>query len=177
MKKSGQVNFRNDLEWIVKIAGQSAVVLYTDQDVPAFGLAFRRTRPLRFPQGGIVLFKKDIRRLELGAGPVISSNNLSEDEITNIEKQYLAAIYRELLPGEVLCFEALPTASRLHRMIVEDAEIRQNFLMLYLQKPYAHHFARLPNSLDSYLMQLGTRSRKSVQYSRNLLKRECEGNV
>ena len=27
MKKSGQVNFRNDLEWIVKIAGRSAVVL------------------------------------------------------------------------------------------------------------------------------------------------------
>jgi hypothetical protein len=177
MKKSGQDNFRNDLEYIIKIAGRSSVILITDPDVPAFGLAFRRTRPLRFPQGGIVLFKKDIRRLELGAGPVIASNSLSEDEIANIEKQYLAAIYRELLPGEVLCFEALPTTSRLHRMIIEDAEIRQNFLVLYLQKPYAHHFAWLPNSFDAYLTQLGTRSRKSIQYSRNLLKRECEGNV
>src|SRR5690349_19661009 len=111
MKKSGQPNFRNDLEWIIKIAGRSSVVFIADQNIPAFGLAFRRIRPLRFPQGGIVLFKKDIRRLELGAGPVIASNGLSEDEITNIEKQYLTAIYRELLPGEVLCFEALPTAS------------------------------------------------------------------
>jgi len=177
MKKSGQANFRNDLEWAVEIAGRSSVVLITDPDVPAFGLAFRRIRPLRFPQGGIVLFTKDIHRLELGAGPVIASNGLSEDEIENIEKQFLAAIYCELLPGEVLCFEALPTASRLHRMIVEDAEIRQNFLVLYLQKPYAHHFARLPDSFDVYLNQLGTRSRKSLQYSRNLLKRECQGNV
>jgi hypothetical protein len=177
MKKSGQPNFCNDLEWVVKSAGRSSVVLITDPKVPAFGLAFRRTRPLRFPQGGIVLFKKDIRRLELSSGPVIASNSLSEDEITNLEKQYLAAIYRELLPGEVLCFEALPTASRLHRMIVEDAEIRQNFLVLYLQKPYAHHFARLPDSFGAYLLQLGTRSRKSLQYSRNLLKRECEGDV
>ena len=81
------------------------------------------------------------------------------------------------MPGEVLCFEALPTASRLHRIIVADPEIHKNFQVLYLQKPYAHHFARLPNSFDAYLMQLGTRSRKSLQYSRNLLKRECEGNV
>ena len=177
MKKSGEANFRNDLEWVMKIAGEAAVVLIADLDVPAFGLAFRRMRPLRFPQGGIVLFKKDIHRLELGAGPVIASDGLSEDEIANVEKQFLAAIYCELLPGEVLCFEALPTASRLHTMIVDDAEIRQNFLVLYLQKSYAHHFARLPNSFDAYLMQLGTRSRKSIQYSRNLLKRECEGNV
>ena len=177
MKKSGQVNFRNDLEWVVKIAGKASVVLIADPDVPAFGLAFRRMRPLRFPQGGIVLFKKDIHRLELGAGPVIASAGLSEDEVANIEKQFLATIYRELLPDEVLCFEALPTASRLHEMIVNDAEMRQNFLVLYLQKPYAHHFALLPESFDVYLKQLGTRSRKSLQYSRNLLKRECEGNV
>jgi len=177
MKKSGEANFRNDLEWVMKIAGEAAVVLIADLDVPAFGLAFRRMRPLRFPQGGIVLFKKDIHRLELGAGPVIASDGLSEDEIANVEKQFLAAIYCELLPGEVLCFEALPTASRLHTMIVDDAEIRQNFLVLYLQKPYAHHFARLPDSFNAYLSQLGTRSRKSIQYSRNLLKRECEGNV
>ena len=108
---------------------------------------------------------------------MIASDGLSEDEIANVEKQFLAAIYWELLPGEVLCFEALPTASRLHTMIVDDAEIRQNFLVLYLQKPYAHHFARLPDSFNAYLNQLGTRSRKSIQYSRNLLKRECEGNV
>ena len=177
MKKSGQVNFRNDLEWVVKIAGKASVVLIADPDVPAFGLAFRRIRPLRFPQGGIVLFKKDIHRLELGAGPVIASAGLSEDEVANIEKQFLATIYRELLPDEVLCFEALPTASRLHEMIVNDAEMRQNFLVLYLQKPYAHHFALLPESFDVYLKRLGTRSRKSLQYSRNLLKRECEGNV
>jgi Acetyltransferase (GNAT) domain len=177
MKKSGQVNFRNDLEWIVKIAGRPAVILFTDQKIPAFGLAFHRTRPLRFPPGGIVLFEKELRRLELGAGPVIASDCLSEDEIANIEKQFLAIMCKELLPGEVLCFEALPTASRLHRIIVADPEIHKNFQVLYLQRPHAHHFARLPNSFDAYLMQLGTRSRKSLQYSRNLLKRECEGNV
>jgi CelD/BcsL family acetyltransferase involved in cellulose biosynthesis len=108
---------------------------------------------------------------------VIASDCLSEDEIANIEKQFLAVMCKEILPGEALCFEALPTASRLHRIIVENPEIRKNFQGLYLQKPYAHHFARLPNSFDAYLMQLGTRSRRSLRYSRNLLKRECEGNV
>ena len=45
MKKSGQANFRNDLEWAVEIAGRSSVVLFIDQEIPPFGLAFRRTRP------------------------------------------------------------------------------------------------------------------------------------
>jgi Acetyltransferase (GNAT) domain len=124
-----------------------------------------------------VLFEKELHRLELGAGPVIASDCLSEDEIADIERQFLTAISGELLPNEVLCFDALPTASRLHRIVVENPAIRKKFQVLYLQKPYAHHFARLPNSFDAYLMQLGTRSRKSLQYSRNLLKRNCEGNV
>src|SRR5689334_10654308 len=177
MKKSGQAHFRNDLEWVIQIAGPSAVVLFTNRDIPAFGLAFRRIRRLRFPQGGIVLFEKELHRLELWAGPVIASDCLSEDEIADVEKQFLTAISDELLPNEVLCFDALPTASHLHRFVVENPAIRKKFQVLYLQKPYAHHFARLPNSFDAYLMQLGTRSRKSLQYSRNLLKRNCEGNV
>jgi hypothetical protein len=177
MRKSGRANYRNDLEWIIKIAGRSAVVLFIDRDIPAFGLAFRRIRPLRFPPGGIVLFEKELHRLELGAGPVIASDCLNDDELTNIEKWFLIAICGELLPREVLCFEALPVASRLHRLIVEDPEIRKSYQVLYLQKPYAHHFARLPNSFDAYLKQLSARSRKSLQYSRNLLRRECEENV
>ena len=80
-----------------------------------------------------MLFEKDIHRLELGAGPVIASNCLNDDELTNIEKWFLVAICGELLPSEVLCFEALPVASRLHRLIVEDPEIRKNYQVLYLQ--------------------------------------------
>jgi hypothetical protein len=58
MKKSGQAHFRNDLEWVIQIAGLSAVVLFTDRDIPAFGLAFRRIRRLRFPQGELCYLKK-----------------------------------------------------------------------------------------------------------------------
>src|ERR1044071_9528527 len=46
MTKSGQAHFRNDLEWVIQIAGPSAVVLFTDRDIPAFGLVFRSIRRL-----------------------------------------------------------------------------------------------------------------------------------
>ena len=57
-----EANFRNDLEWVVKIAGEAAVVLICDLDVPAFGLWtwVEDLRPLQLPQGGIVLCSKRI---------------------------------------------------------------------------------------------------------------------
>src|SRR4051794_17571693 len=180
MEKSGQANYRNDLDWVTKVAERSAIALFIDQSVPAFGLAFRQTRPLRFSLGEVSIYKKykkELCRLELGSGRVIGSNLLRDDEGANIENQFLAAVCDELMSGEVLCFEGLPMASRLHRAVAGDPKMHRDFEMLYLGKPYAHHFARLPSSFDAYLKQLGTRSRKSLQYSRNLLKRECEGNV
>ena len=48
MEKSGEAHIQNDLEWIATISGRSAIVLFINRDVPAFGLAFRRTGPLTF---------------------------------------------------------------------------------------------------------------------------------
>ncbi|HVI79734.1 MAG TPA: GNAT family N-acetyltransferase [Candidatus Acidoferrum sp.] len=177
MEKSGEAHIQNDLEWIATILGRSAIVLFINRDVPAFGLAFRRTRPLKFFLGEIPIYRKALRRIELGAGPVIASNCAGNNEGTDFEKEFLAAACAELSPGEVLCFEGLRTAGRLSRIISDDPEIHKNFQVLYLGKPYAHHFARLPNSFDAYLKQLSTRSRKSLQYSRNILRRECDGDV
>ena len=177
MEKSGEAYIQNDLEWIATISGRSAILLFIDRDVPAFGVAFRRTRPLRFLLGEVPIYEKALRRIELGAGPVIASNRSGDEGGADIEEGFLTAVCAELSPGEVLCFEGLATAGRLSRVISDDPEIHKNFQVLSLGKPYAHHFARLPDSFDGYLKQLGTRSRKSLQYSRNLLNRECDGNV
>ena len=177
MEKSDEVHIRNDLDWIATTSGRSAIILFINRHVPAFGLAFRHTRPLKFFLGEVTIYKKALRRLELGAGAVIASNRVGNDDGMDIEKEFMAAICGELSPGEVLSFEGLPTAGRLTRIISEDPEIHKNFQILYVGKPYSHRFARLPKSFDEYLRQLGTRSRKSVQYSRNLLKRECDGDV
>jgi len=172
MEKSGEAHIQNDLEWIATISGRSAIVLFINRDVPAFGLAFRRTGPLTFLLGEFSIYKKALRRIELGAGPVIASDRSGDDRRAAIEKEFLTAICAELLPGEVLSFEGLPISGHLYGIISKDLEIHKRFKVLSLGKPYAHHFARLPGSFDEYLKQLSHRSRRSIRNSQSLLRRE-----
>jgi hypothetical protein len=176
-EKSNEVHLRRDLEWIVANEGRSSVSLLVDRDVPAFAVMFRHWRSLKFSLGEIPIFARRLRWVELWAGPVIMPDAAARQSDRGVERAFLAAARCDLRRGEALSIEGVPTDSQFYDLLCRDAETRREFLVLPLGKPFSHHFARLPGSFAEYLKQLSTRSRRSIQYSRNALRRECDDDV
>lgn len=80
-------------------------------------------------------------------------------------------------PGAAIGIEALATESAFHQLLNDHPGIAEDFLVIPQGEVYAHQRIDMPASLEAYLAGLGSRSKKSLNYSRRKLFRDFADDI
>lgn len=165
-----------DLDWLLdgKEFNTDFFVYSYDDENDNHGIAILRKqiRPLEISFGEFILYKHNLLRSELWAGPTILTNN--ENSHQSIMTAFLIKINDNLNANEALSIEGVRVDSYLNNAKVHAAS---NLKKLQLGGSYLHQSIEFPESNELYLKQMSKRSRKSVQYSHRKLKKEFDVNL
>jgi len=168
-----------DIEW--RLGPQpdwSSVLAFVYRDEAGrtgYAPFFKQERPLEFRLGEIKYASFGIERFTLNGPPVLPEG--SRTELTTVVLSLLDGLYRRLGPNGSIHFEGLPIDSVVYELILGNPAVAKGFISVPLGEPFEHQFARLPDTYEEYLGQLGSRSRQSVQYSERKLAKDMDGKV
>jgi CelD/BcsL family acetyltransferase involved in cellulose biosynthesis len=140
-----------------------------------FAPFFRQERPLNFFLGEIKLFSAPIRRYTLLGEPLLSAAN--PENASNAIAGMLHSARRHLSGAEALFFEGLPVQGPAHDALTTLPEVERDYILVPIERPFEHQFINMPPSYEDFLKDLGSRSRKSLQYSERKLERDMDGDV
>jgi hypothetical protein len=135
---------------------------------------FKQERPLELHLGEITYASFGIERFTLIGPPVLPEG--SRNELTTVTLSLLDALASRLGPSGAIHFEGLPVESVAYELITSGG-IATRYITVPLGEPFEHQFARLPDTYEEYLGELGSRSRQSVQYSERKLAKDMNGEV
>lgn len=157
-------------------ASVRAYVLRRARQPAGIAMFSRRERPLEFRLGEVPLCRVGmIRHWHVGEPGLLL--DADENELDVACQKLIAAVVAGIGRGESVFFEGLPQDGPLFRAITAVTRAKSTCLGLHLGLGYDHQFIRMPGSFDEYLSQLGSRSKRSVQYDQRRLLKEMEGEV
>lgn len=180
MERSGQHHLRHDLDWALCGKGGDGVIAFCleDNGVSGFGLLIRQERPLSFQLGELTYYRHPLTRYHLWSGPLIAGVAPDSAAWADLAFGFLAALKTlTQRSGAVISIEALATDSAFHRLLADHPSVASDFLVMPQGEAYAHQRIDMPATLDDYLAGLGSRSRKSLSYSRRKLFRDFGDDV
>ena len=173
-------SLRHDLEWMAQNRDRATIHVYGrfgDPALKGFALLFRQGRPLPFRLGEMTILRIPLTRYELWSSPLLDGSKGCKDALVAATREFVHEMRNLAGPGDAISIEGLRTDSVLHALLNEDAELRDDFIVLPLDEAFEHQFISMPETFDAYLGQMSKRSRKSVQYSRRKLYRELDDDV
>lgn len=172
---SPALSLYHDLEWLLE-AEDDPVLLYerTDSSGALRWPLLVQRRPLKFKLGEVTLAALPLTRLTSISGPYVVQGG--EPAAASI-KDFLIAIQDRLRWPSVLNIEGVKVGEALYRVLVEDAEVARRYLVLETGPRYEHLYIQMPGDYAAFLAQLGTRSRKSLQYSQRKLAKHFNNEV
>ncbi|MGI9509524.1 MAG: GNAT family N-acetyltransferase [Geminicoccaceae bacterium] len=180
MTQSGAPHLRHDLEWALADQRDDRVtaLCLEDEDAQGFGLLTRQERPLSFQLGELTYYRHPLTRYHLWSGPVITGAAPGSERWAALALGFLTAAGDRLgQSGAVLGIEGLSTECAFHRLLADNPKVTGNFLVMQQGEAYAHQRIDMPETLEDYLSGLGSRSKKSLRYSRRRLFRDFADDV
>jgi hypothetical protein len=132
-----------------------------------------RPRPLRFQLGEVTLFARRLRTFTLSGEPVLV--DLPDGARPRALVEFLAAARGLMARGDALTLEGVPTDGALAALLADPPATP--FVSAPLGAPFEHQVIDMPGDWESYERGLGTRSRKSLRYSRKKLVEQLDGGL
>lgn len=180
MEQSGQHHLRHDLAWALCDRGGDRVIAICleGEAITGFGLLICQERPLSFQLGELTYYRHPLTRYHLWSAPLIAGAAPGSATWIDLAFGFLAALKTLLRrSGAVISIEALPTESAFHQLLSDHPGVASGFLVMQQGEAYAHQRIDMPATLDDYLAGLGSRSKKSLNYSRRKLYRDFADDV
>jgi len=172
----GGASLHNDLEWLLgrdpARAADLRLLTFRDGDAAGYAAFLVRRRPLKFQLGEITLAQVRLRYHTLSGEPLLVG--LEGAARTRAMAGFLDAARALLRPGDALAFEGVPVDGTLARLL-DPAPA--GFAVTRLGAPFDHQLIDMPADWAAYEAQLGTRSRKSLRYSRKKLAEHVGGRL
>lgn len=145
-------------------------LLSRDGGLVGYAPFHRGVRTLRFAVGELALHRRRLPALTLIHEPILEA--ASEDERVAL----IRALFREVAARtQAIFLDGVPVDSALCAAMTRLAG--SGWIVVPLGDSYEHYFADLPESFVEYEDQLGSRSRKSLRYSRRKLAEHVAGAV
>jgi len=129
-------------------------------------------RTLRFAIGELTLYRYRVPSLILTHD--ITTAITSETERVAQVRELLSLLTHRVSPAKALSFEGLPIDSVVYQEVVR-LQGGGSWINVGGVQTREHHFANLPSSFDQYERQLGSRSRRSLRYSKRKLLGHLDG--
>jgi len=131
------------------------------------GLATFLTHPSTVPiaLGELTLYAHRVDRLNALAAPIVESGG-DRDRETALLMGLLLRLREDLGPRQVIFLESVIEGSVLFDVLTRNAMKPRLFHALQNGRLYPHRLARIPESFDAYLAQLGPRSRADLRANR-----------
>jgi len=115
--------------------------------------------------GELTLYAHRVERLNALAAPIVESRGERAREVALLAG-LLARLREDLGPRQVIFLESVVEGSGLFELLSADAIQPRLFHALQNGHLYPHRSARIPESFDAYLAQLGSRSRADLRANR-----------
>lgn len=182
MEESGEHHLRHDLAWALLDGdsgdGRVVALRLEGNDALGFALLIRQQRPLSFQLGELTYYRHPLTRCHLWSAPLIAGPSPGSERWNDLAIAFLGALENHLQrPGAAIGIEALATDSEFHRVLQDHPAIAKDFLVMPQGEAYAHQRIDMPTTLEDYLAGLGSRSKKSLNYSRRKLFRDFADDV
>jgi hypothetical protein len=165
---AGGASLHNDLDWLLgqdpARAADLRLLTFEDGDAAGYAVFLVRTRPLKFQLGEITLAQVRLRYLTLSGEPLLAGPDGAARK--RALSGFLGAARALLRPGDALAFEGVPVGGAFEALF-DPAPA--GFVGTRLGTPFDHQSIDMPADWAAYEAQLGTRSRKSLRYSRKKL--------
>jgi hypothetical protein len=115
--------------------------------------------------GELTLYAHRVERLNALAAPIVEGRGDRARE-TQLLTGLLQRLREDLGPRQVIFLESVVEGSALFGVLSGDALQPKLFHALQNGHMYSHRWARIPESFDAYLAQLGSRSRADLRANR-----------
>jgi CelD/BcsL family acetyltransferase involved in cellulose biosynthesis len=175
--RAGGAGLHSDLEWLLGRApgrvDSLRVLMFRDGGASGYAAFLVRRRPLKFQLGEVTLFAPRLRHFTLSGEPVLA--DLDAAMRPRVMAELLSAARGLMASGDALALEGVPVGGALDQAI--DDRAGPLFAVARLGAPFEHQLIEMPADWDGYERQLGTRSRKSLRYSRKKLIEHLEGGL
>jgi CelD/BcsL family acetyltransferase involved in cellulose biosynthesis len=174
---AGGASVHNDLAWLLgddpaRAAGLR-VLGFRNGDAAGYAAFLVRPRPLKFQLGEVTLAQHRLRYHTLSGEPLLVG--LDEPARYAAMESFLDAARAMLGPGDALALEGVPVGGALDRLVATAPPA--SFAVTRLGAPFEHQLIDMPADWPAYEAQLGTRSRKSLRYSRKKLAEHVGGQL
>jgi CelD/BcsL family acetyltransferase involved in cellulose biosynthesis len=178
---AGGASLHNDLEWLLggdpaARAADLRLLMYrggSGEEAAGYAAFLVRPRPLKFQLGEVTLASRRLRYHTLSGEPLLAG--LDEPARYAATAGFLEAARAMLRPGDALALEGVPVGSALDRLVATAPPA--SFAVTRLGAPFEHQLIDMPVDWARYEAQLGTRSRKSLRYSRKKLHEHVDGRL
>jgi len=160
----------NDPRWVGALANHNdkSARIYTLREQHGLaGLATFLVHPsdLRLALGELTLLSRPVRRLNAFAAPLAGSDGDSKQEIS-ILADLFGHMREDLGRNEVIFIESVAEGTAMFDLVTQPRALAGNFHTLQYGNFYRHRFAAIPDSFESYLKQLGARTRADLRTNR-----------
>jgi CelD/BcsL family acetyltransferase involved in cellulose biosynthesis len=177
-ERAGGASLHSDPEWLLGEADptrrdQVRLLLFRDGPATGYATLLVKPRPLKFQVGEVTLFSRRLRTFSLSGEPVLA--DVPDAARATVIGSLLACLRDMIRPGDALALEGVPADGALDHLVAARSATR--FSVVRLGQPFEHQLIDMPADWESYERQLGTRSRKSLRYSRKKLAERLDGRL
>lgn len=169
----------NDLEWMLgkdqARTDRVRVLRYRGVGVEGYAALLVKQRPLRYQLGEMTLYARSLRFLSLSGEPLLAFEHASDIAREAAIAGLLRAIRGTMIPGDALALEGVAVGGALDRIVTGSPVTSELFEVARLGPAFERQLIDMPADWPSYEAQLGSRSRKSLRYSRNKLSEHVGG--
>ncbi|HXV59057.1 MAG TPA: GNAT family N-acetyltransferase [Vicinamibacteria bacterium] len=164
-----RIELPGDPQWIAHSVDSESksLLLYTLGGQRLAGLAsfFVHPSTLRLALGELTFLSRPVRRLTAFAPPIVDAAGSRERE-RDLLSALLVRIRADLAPDEALFFEGVPEETAFFELLQAPEIRRCGFYALRFGKLFHHRFATVPEGYESYLRNLGARTRSDLRSTR-----------
>jgi len=167
---AGRMSLLDDPRWLAALAdepgkGVRAYAWRSGTELVGYVGYLVHPSAVRLALGEFTLFSRPVRRLWGLANPIFAPNLTSGEERDAIAA-LLEQVRRDLVPGEVVFLEAVVAETACMELLGNPKGRRHGFHALQNGQLYQHRSARLADSFDAYLAQLGAKTRSDLRSTR-----------
>ena len=165
-----RVTVFNDPRWLEALANHKdkfARIYALREGDGLAGLAAFLVHPSALPLalGELTLFSRAVRRLNAFAPPIALANGDRAREMSMLS-DLLHRLRTDVEQDEVIFLESVAEGTAMYDLVTGPRGRVEGFHVVQNGNLYRHRFARIPDSFDGYLSQLGSRTRADLRTNR-----------